>query len=294
MTSHEETQYLTLLRNIIETGTLELTRNGNCQTVFGRHMSFSLKGGVLPILTTRKISIRVAFFELMFFIRGQTNIEHLPVNDIHIWDANSTREFLDSRNLTNYPVGELGPIYGAQWRHFNSTINNIPSVTEIDDGIDQLAEVIKLLKDPELRTSRRIVMTAWNPAQLVRMALPPCHILCQFHVKNGKHLSCALYQRSMDAVLGCPTNILSYSLLTHILAKHCDLVADQFVHFIGNAHIYEEHIEGLRQQIDRTPFEFPRIQIINKRENIEDYEFSDIIFETPYVSHGPIKFRMYA
>jgi thymidylate synthase len=189
--------------------------------------------GILPIITTRKISLRVAFHELMFFIRGQTNISHLHKNDVHIWDANSTREYLNSRGLQHYPVGELGPIYGAQWRNYNQS------------GIDQLATVIEQLRDPAQRSSRRIVMTAWNPCQLDDMALPPCHILCQFHVREGRYLSCALFQRSMDVVLGCPTNIISYSLLTHILAKHCDLVAEEFVHFVGNAHIYEEHLGGV-------------------------------------------------
>ena len=268
MSNNEETEYLKLLKTIIETGTLEQTRNGNCLSIFGHNQRFSLKDGKIPIITTRKVSIKIAFFELMFFIRGQTNIRHLHVNDVHIWDANSTREFLDSRGLYDYPVGELGPIYGSQWRNFN--------------GKDQLLQVIQQLKTPEERSSRRIVMTAWNPSELNKMALPPCHILCQFNVREGKYLSCALFQRSMDVVLGCPTNIISYSLLTHILAKHCDLIADEFIHFIGNAHIYEEHLDDVNKQLTRIPLEFPSIIVNCKRENIEDYEFGDIEFTKPY------------
>ena len=280
MSNNEETEYLKLLKTIIETGTLEQTRNGNCLSIFGHNQRFSLKDGKIPIITTRKVSIKIAFFELMFFIRGQTNIRHLHVNDVHIWDANSTREFLDSRGLYDYPVGELGPIYGSQWRNFN--------------GKDQLLQVIQQLKTPEERSSRRIVMTAWNPSELNKMALPPCHILCQFNVREGKYLSCALFQRSMDVVLGCPTNIISYSLLTHILAKHCDLIADEFIHFIGNAHIYEEHLDDVNKQLTRIPLEFPSIIVNCKRENIEDYEFGDIEFTKPYCCLEPIKFKMIA
>jgi thymidylate synthase len=301
MENVEEMQYINLVKLILSTGTKEQTRNGNCLTIFGHQQRFSLKDGLLPVLTTRKISYRIAFYELMFFIRGQTNIRHLHENDVHIWDANSTREFLDSRGLSQYPEGELGPIYGAQWRNYNSPLynsvlglQNAHQLSHFSGGVDQLSQVIAQLRDPAQRSSRRIVMTAWNPCQLDKMALPPCHILCQFHVKDGLYLSCALYQRSMDVVLGCPTNIICYALLTHILAKHCDLVADEFVHFVGNAHIYEEHLDGLAVQLERTPFEFPKIVINTKRSNIEDYEFSDIEFVSPYVCHPPIRFHMCA
>jgi thymidylate synthase len=278
--NEEEQQYLDLLHKIINDGTLENTRNGPCKTIFGHQQRFSLKGGKIPIITTRKMSIKVAFHELMFFIRGQTNIRYLHENNVHIWDGNSTREFLDSRGLNHYPVGELGPIYGAQWRNFN--------------GFDQLAQIIEQLKDPKTRNSRRIVMSAWNPPQLDDMALPPCHIMCQFHVRDGKYLSCILFQRSMDCVLGCPTNIICYSLLTHILAKHCDLLADEFIHSIGNAHIYEEHLENVKIQLKREPLKFPSIIINRKRDNIEDYELNDIEFTLPYNCFEGIKFRMIA
>lgn len=281
----EELKYLKLLKKIIDEGTIEKTRNGDCYTIFGYEQRFLLKDGILPIFTTRNISIKIAFFELMFFIRGQTNIKYLHVNNIHIWDGNSTREYLDSRGLNDYPVGELGPIYGFQWRNFNYNIDK-------NNGIDQLSNIIEELKNPEKRNSRRMVMTAWNPLLLDKMALPPCHVICQFHVKDGKYLSCALFQRSMDAILGCPTNIICYSLLTHILAKHCDLEVDEFIHFIGNVHIYKEHLEGVKTQIQRDPFKFPKIIIKNKKKNIEDYEFDDIYFVEPYNYHDKIKFKM--
>jgi thymidylate synthase len=298
--NEEEEQYLNLVRTIMERGADEQTRNGLCRTMFGHQFRFSLKGGKTPVLTTRKVSIRIAFFELMFFIRGQTHIRHLHENDIHIWDGNSTREFLDGRGLHYYPVGELGPIYGAQWRHFNSPFYDMDNHLQRmrgdrpTGGIDQLAQVIETLKNPATRSSRRILMTAWNPCQIEDMALPPCHVMCQFHVRENRYLSCSLYQRSMDVILGCPTNIMCYSLLTHILAKHCDLEADEFVHFIGNAHIYGEHYGGVKTQLERTPYGFPTIQIARKRENIEDYEYGDIEFSVPYVCHPGIKFTMVA
>jgi thymidylate synthase len=280
MTNNEEIQYLELLRTIMNDGSIEQTRNGKCKMIFGHNFRFSLKGGILPLITTRKIYWKTAFHELMFFIRGQTHTRELHKNNVHIWDANTTRDFLDSNGLSHYEEGYLGPIYGSQWRNYNN------------DGIDQLTDIISILKDPTRRTSRRLIMTAWNPSKLKEMVLPPCHTLCQFNVKEGGFLSCALYQRSMDTAVGCPTNIVSYSLLTHLLAHHCDLIADEFIHFIGNAHIYEEHFNGVEEQLTRTPFEFPRIRINKKRDNIEDYEIGDIEFIHEYTHQSPIKFSM--
>jgi len=150
------------------------------------------------------------------------------------------------------------------------------------------------LKNEDTRSSRRHILTAWNPCQLDEMALPPCHMICQFNVRENKYLSCALFQRSGDIGLGVPFNIASYSLFTHILANHCGLIADEFVHFLGNCHIYEEHIEPLKIQIQREPMEFPKIKIKRTCENIEDYCIDDIIWQTPYVSHDIIKMKMSA
>ena len=177
--------------------------------------------------------------------------------NVHIWSQNSTREFLASRGL-NYEENDLGPVYGFQWRHFGATYKD--RYTDYKgQGVDQLQNVIDLIRNEP--NSRRIIMSAWNPSDLDKMALPPCHILSQFHVNNDNELSCSLYQRSGDVGLGIPFNILSYSVLTYILAKHCDLKPKEFIHFIGNAHIYESHEESLKKQINRVPIKFPKLFI---------------------------------
>jgi len=290
---HEEHQYLDLIRDIINNGYEEPSRNGNTLVKFGNYMRFSLKNGTIPILTTKKVAWKACFEELFWFIRGSTSNHELNDKNVHIWDANGSREFLDSRGLFSLEENDLGPIYGFQWRHFNAEYTDCHSDYR-GKGIDQLAEIIANLKNPATRTSRRLIMTAWNPCQLNSMALPPCHVMAQFHVRNGQYLSCALYQRSGDVGLGVPFNIASYSLLTHILACHCGLEADEFVYFLGNCHIYENHVEPLKEQLKREPNKFPKIRISNKHENIEEYCLEDIIWETKYNSLGPIKMDMVA
>jgi thymidylate synthase len=212
---------------------------------------------------------------------------------VHIWDGNTTREFLDSRGLQNYREGLIGPGYGFQWRHFNAPYNAETGSPTEERGIDQLNQIIAALKDPSQRTSRRLIMTAWNPMQLDEMALPPCHIMCQFNVHDGNKLSCSMYQRSCDVPLGSPFNIASYSFLTHLLAKHCGLEAHEFIYFMGNCHIYEDHIEAMRVQVERQPFEFPKIEIKATRENIDDYLVDDFVI-SGYQSGEPIKMKMVA
>lgn len=292
-THHEEHQYLDLIRDIINNGYLEKGRNGNTMVKFGHSMRFSLREGTIPILTTKRVAWKSCFEELFWFIRGSTSNHELIAKNVHIWDANGSREFLDSRGLYFLEENDLGPIYGFQWRHFNADYKNCNKNYD-GEGIDQLSEIIENLKNPETRSSRRLIMTAWNPCQLNSMALPPCHVLAQFHVREGRYLSCALYQRSGDVGLGVPFNIASYSLLTHILAVHCGLEPDEFVYFLGNCHIYEQHIPALKTQIDKKPKEFPRIRIANKHENIEEYNLEDIIWETKYESLGTIKMEMVA
>lgn len=289
---HEEYQYLNLIHDIIETGVLEKGRNGVTKSIFGASMVFSLTSGKIPILTTKRTAWKTCFKELLWFIRGDTNNAHLQKEGVHIWDANGSREFLDSRGLINNREGDLGPVYGHQWRHFNAAYSNCDTDYS-EQGVDQLENIIKQLKNPEMRTSRRMIMTAWNPCQLDEMALPPCHILCQFNVHDGNKLSCALYQRSGDVGLGVPFNIASYSAFTHIIAKHCDLEAYEFVYHLGNAHIYEEHIDSLTKQLERTPYEFPRIEIREKREKIENYTIDDIKI-SDYKSHEIIPMKMVA
>ena len=291
--NQEEQQYIDLIENIFENGTLESTRNGTTKAIFGNMMRFSLKDGQIPILTTKKTAWKTCLKELLWFIQGHTDNKLLKNQNVHIWDANGSREFLDSRNLTNYEEDELGPIYGFQWRHFNAPYTN--SQTDYSNqGIDQLMQAITMLKDPSQRTSRRIIVSAWNPCQLDEMALPPCHVLFQFHVKQNKYLSCSLYQRSGDVGLGVPFNIASYSFLVHIIAKHCDLEPDEFIYFLGNAHIYENHFDALQTQIKREPKPFPKISIKNKHENIDDYTVNDIEFLTEYTYHDSIKMKMSA
>ena len=288
---HEEHQYLSLVRDIIEHGYIENGRNGNTIVKFGNYMRFSLQNGIIPILTTKRLAWRACFEELFWFIRGSTSNHELIEKNVHIWDANGSREFLDSRGLFSLEENDLGPIYGFQWRHFNAEYTNCHNDYN-GKGIDQLAEIIENLKNPETRTSRRLIMTAWNPCQLDNMALPPCHVMAQFHVRNGRYLSCALYQRSGDVGLGVPFNIASYSFLTHLIANHCGLEADEFVYFLGNCHIYEKHIEPLKTQLAREPKEFPRIRISTKRENMEDYSLEDVVWETKYEYLDAIKMEM--
>ena len=338
---HEECQYLNLLENILENGLLEEGRNGKTKSVFGASMRFSLKDGKIPILTTKKTAWKTCLKELLWFIRGETNNTLLKEQGVHIWDANGSREFLDSRGLIHYEVDELGPIYGRQWRAFNKPYTpkqfrddnakedewkwsghtphyrhkwnwdyeRHPDISwigdsndyftvfdydkEFDKGIDQLQQIIDALKDPKQRTSRRLIMTAWNPCQLDQMTLPPCHVLCQFNVHDGNKLSCAMYQRSGDFPLGIPFNIASYSFLTHLIAKHCGLEAYEFVHFVGNCHIYEDHIEGIKTQILRDPYPFPTLTIKQIRDNINDYQVEDFEINN-YQHHPQINFKMVA
>jgi thymidylate synthase len=307
--NREEQQYLDLIRDVMENGSLETGRNGDTISAFGRTMRFSLKDGQLPLLTTKHVAWKTCFRELMWFIRGMTDNQELQKQGVRIWNANATREFLDSRGLGNYPEGVLGPVYGYQWRHFNAPYIQGPDVpywgnstgqsefvNRIETppphaGIDQLQQIIDALKHPTERYSRRLIMTAWNPLQIDQMALPPCHVLAQFRVQRGGRLSCALYQRSGDIGLGVPFNIASYSFLTHLLAKHCGLEAEEFVHFLGDAHIYKEHVEALKLQLEREPFAFPRIRI-SEKSRIEDYDLEDIVFTKEYRHHAKIEMEM--
>lgn len=289
---HDENQYLKLVSDVLTEGVMEDGRNGKVLTVFGSAMHFSLKDNTIPLLTTKKLAWKTCLRELLWFIRGQTSNEVLKKQNVHIWDGNASREFLDSRGLTNLKENDLGPIYGHQWRHFNAKYSDCNTDYK-DQGFDQLDYIIKCLKDTKERNSRRLVMSAWNPCQLDEMALPPCHILCQFNVTDGNKLSCSLYQRSCDLGLGVGFNIASYSFLTHLIAHHCNLEVLDFYYYLGNCHIYEQHIEPLREQIIREPYKFPKIVIKNKYEDIISYNVDD--FEIlDYEFHPLIKMEMIA
>ena len=287
---HEENQYLNLINDILDTNSEFNGRNGKTLSVFGSAMHFNLENNIIPFLTTKKLAWKTCLKELLWFISGNTSNKVLNEQNVHIWDGNSSREFLDSRNLFDREENDLGPIYGFQWRHFNAEYTN--SETNYNKkGIDQLNDIIMQLKDPEKRNSRRLIMTAWNPCQLDEMALPPCHILCQFNVTDNNKLSCSLYQRSGDVGLGVPFNIASYAMLTHLIAYHTDMIAYEFVYYLGNAHIYDDHIDGLSKQLLREPKGFPRLYINKKYENIEDYKIDDFKI-SDYEYHENIKLEM--
>ena len=270
---HEENQYINLINDILNENKKFCGRNGSTYAIFGTIMHFSLENNKIPFLTTKKLAWKTCLKELLFFIRGDTDNNILNDQGVHIWDGNSDPEYLKTRNL-DYINGELGPIYGFQWRHYNAEYNDCK--TDYSGcGIDQLQDIINNLKDPNKRNSRRLILTAWNPCQLDKMALPPCHVLCQFNITDNDKLSCHLYQRSGDVGLGVPFNIASYSMLTYILARHCDLEPYEFIYSLGNAHIYDDHVDDLKELITRTPYEFPDFKVLNKHENINDYVIND-------------------
>lgn len=244
-------QYLDLLARVLDSGVDRDDRTGTgTRAVFGHQMRFDLAAG-FPLLTTKKLHIRSIIHELLWFVSGDTNIRYLQDNGVSIWD-----EWADDN-------GDLGPVYGKQWRHWQT-----PDGREID----QLAELISMIKtNPE---SRRLMLTAWNPADVPHMALPPCHCLFQFHVAKGR-LSCQLYQRSADIFLGVPFNIASYALLTHMIARICGLKPGEFVHVLGDAHLYSNHFDQAREQLSRTPGALPQLVIHRTPDSIDGFHFDD-------------------
>lgn len=269
---HEELQYLDLVRKIIEQGNSRGDRTGTgTKSIFGAQMRYSLRDGAFPLLTTKRVFYRGIAEELFWFIRGSTSAAELQEKNVRIWDGNSSRQFLDSIGLTDREEGDLGPVYGFQWRHFGAEYTNMHADYS-GQGVDQLAQVIETIKTRP--SDRRIIMCAWNPADLNKMALPPCHCLVQFYVANGE-LSCQLYQRSADMGLGVPFNIASYALLTVMIAHVTGLVPGDFIHTLGDAHVYNNHVEALQVQMGRQPKQFPKIKITRKVEKIEDFTIED-------------------
>jgi len=220
-------------------------------------------------------------------VSGCTDSKVLSKDGVRIWDGNSSREFLDNLGFAHREEGDLGPVYGFQWRHFGAQYENAHTDYK-GKGIDQLARIVNEIKtNPD---SRRIIMTAWNPMDIDKMALPPCHILAQFTV-SGNGLSCLLYQRSADIGLGVPFNIASYALLTRMIAHVCGLAAHELVYCLGDSHIYLSHIDALKQQISRTPRTFPLLKIKRKVNDIDDFQFSDFLIEN-YAPYSGIKMDM--
>ena len=259
--------YQDLLRLLLEKGRPRTDRTGTgTLSVFGAQARFELRaaGPGFPLLTTKKLHLRSIIHELLWFLRGETNVRYLRENGVTIWD-----EWADED-------GELGRVYGAQWRDWRGPDN------ERIDQIDRVIEQIKTQPD-----SRRLIVTAWNPAEVDGMALPPCHALFQFHVQDGE-LSCQLYQRSADLFLGVPFNIASYSLLTMMVAQVCGLTAGEFVHTFGDLHLYQNHLEQAREQLRRTPRPLPRMELNPKIRNLRDFRFEDFQL-VGYDPHPPIK-----
>jgi thymidylate synthase len=264
MTTHPEMQYLELLRQVLDRGNRKADRTGTgTLSLFGAQMRFPLAGR-FPLLTTKKLHLKSIIYELLWFLRGETNTAYLKRHGVTIWD-----EWADEK-------GELGPVYGYQWRHWNAP-----------DGrrIDQIAQVIDSIRNnPD---SRRHIVTAWNPADVPRQALPPCHAFFQFYVADG-HLSCQMYQRSADLFLGVPFNIASYALLTLMIAQVTRLAPGEFVHTLGDAHLYLNHLEQAREQITRTPRPFPSMRLNPAVTELEAFDFPDFTLEG-YDPHPAIK-----
>lgn len=293
----EENNYLEMLKNILNNGSERKDRTGvGTKGIFGTQLRFSLENNVVPMLTTKKMFTKGVIEELLFFLRGETDTNKLMDKGVNIWKGNTTREFLDKRGLKDLPEGDMGKGYGFQWRNFGGYI----SQDVVGDGsyelfehkgVDQLSQVIHTLKTNP--TDRRIIISAWNPYQLPEMALPPCHILVQFYVDNGK-LSAQFYMRSVDTFLGLPFNILSYAILTRIVAKTVGMEAKELVFVGGDTHIYLNHFSQVVEQICREPYPFPTMTISKKLESVEDIEaleLSDFHFEG-YQSHPSIKAEM--
>ncbi|KEF59894.1 thymidylate synthase [Exophiala aquamarina CBS 119918] len=330
---HEEHQYLDLIRDILQRGEHrpDRTGTGTLSLFAPPQLRFSLSKPdptsstveripVLPLLTTKRVFLRAVTTELLWFVSGCTTSKPLSEAGIHIWDGNGSRAFLDKLGFTEREEGDLGPVYGFQWRHFGAEYEN-PNADYTGEGVDQIKEIVRKLKHSPY--DRRIILSAWNVADLAKMALPPCHMFAQFYVSypdaargeaalqqvgNGSHaaenghsrekqkghLSCVLYQRSCDMGLGVPFNIASYALLTHMLAYACDLVPGELIHNMGDAHVYLDHIDALKEQLLREPREFPTLNI--KRADRGSGEMDGWKLEefdvVGYKPHGGIKMKM--
>lgn len=284
----EELQYLTHVDDLIRNGIFRQDRTGTGTFAkFGAEMRFNLRDHSFPLLTTKKVFWRGVAEELFWFISGDTNAKTLSSKGIKIWDPNGSREYLDRVGLSHHEEGDLGPVYGFQWRHFGAEYTDMHANYE-GKGVDQLKECIHKIKTNP--TDRRIIISAWNPAAIPQMALPPCHMFCQFFVANGE-LSCLMYQRSCDMGLGVPFNIASYSLLTCLLAHCCDLKPGEFIHSLGDYHVYQNHIDALKEQLQREPRPFPRLYIDTDIKDIDQIGMGHLRLEG-YDPYPPIKMDM--
>lgn len=307
----EEYQYLNVLRNVSQFGIEKPNRTkNNTKSIFGNMMKFTLYEidetnseivykRILPLLTTKNMSksSKIIFEELIFFVKGQTNNKILKDKGVHIWDANGSRQFLDSIGLNHFEEDDLGEIYGAQWRHFGANYINCHT-DYTNQGIDQLQWVIDEIKRNPY--SRRLIVSSWNPLALKNMCLPPCHTMFQFNVEpdlsgdlTPKFLSCSLYQRSCDLPLGCPFNIASYATLTHIIADLTGLIAKEFIYFTADTHIYCDQLPLISEQISRKPYPFPNLEFDfennSRPTKIDDWE-AKYLKVTNYKHHPTIRY----
>jgi thymidylate synthase len=287
----DEIQYIALVDDIISNG--ELVTEGRTREsyrqVFGRMLRFDLSNNVIPLLTTKRVFWKGAVHELLWFLKGSTDASELSAQGVHIWDGNTSQAFLDQYKLNHLEVGDVGPLYGFQWRHFGAPYTGMKTNYD-DQGVDQLANILDLLKtDPY---SRRIMLTSYDPASVHLAVLPPCHVLAVFSVSPVSNaLSCHLTMRSCDVGLGLPFNIASYALLTHLLATLTNRPAGELVISLANAHIYTPHVQPLKAQILREPRAFPRVRLDIDGKAFEEIQERDIVLEG-YTPHGPVKMDM--
>lgn len=290
---HPEHEYINAIKSILENGNDRLDRTGvGTKSIFGLQMRFDLSKG-FPAVTTKKLAWRAVVSELLWFIEGSGDEYRLKeilhgqryIDKKTIWSDNATADYWVNKRLQRHP-GDLGRIYGVQWRRWRKPLIRINKV--VLQNHDQLLELIDgIKKDPY---SRRHIITAWNPGELDLMALPPCHMMAQFYVNGGK-LSCQMYQRSADMFLGVPFNIASYALFTHMIAQVCKLTVGELVIVLGDAHIYNNHIDQVKEQIKRNPLKLPTLKLNSAIETITDFTMDDIILEN-YESHDAIKAPM--
>ncbi|KAI0266967.1 thymidylate synthase [Gloeopeniophorella convolvens] len=295
---HDEFQYLNLIRDILDTGETrpDRTGTGTISLFAPPSLRFSLANSTLPLLTTKKTFLRGIIEELLWFVKGQTDSTVLSNKGVKIWDGNGSKDFLEKRGLGHRRTGDLGPVYGFQWRHFGAEYIDADADYN-GKGVDQLREVIRKIKEDP--TDRRIIMSAWNPADIPLMALPPCHMMCQFYVhlpppdepNAPRRLSCLMYQRSADLGLGIPFNIASYALLTHMIARVTGTEPHELIIQLGDAHVYRDHIDALKVQLSREPRTFPTLCWAREVVDIEEFTYEDFIVEG-YDPHPAIAMKM--
>ena len=287
-----EQQYLDLLQEILDKGNDRDTRNGMTRSLFGKRIEFDVEKEGFPLLTTKRVFFRGVLEELIWFVNAKTNAKELDEKNVKIWNGNTTREYLDKIGLEKYKEFETGPIYGYQWRHFNAPYEGMNS-DYTGKGIDQLQNCIDLIKtDP---TSRRILMSGWNPCQLKEMCLPPCHVSYQWYVEDDK-LSCMMYQRSGDLFLGVPFNIASTAFLTLMIATLTNKKLGKIIITLGDSHIYHNHFEAVKEQLSRDIRKMPEVKVKLEEKDIEkmkieDFKFDDFLINN-YKPHGKISAPM--